>query len=512
MNNLKEYRTPNGDILLYSGDPEIKLLDELAGGPGDLWHSSLQQGYEGVFPELVYQTAVFWWYLNDLPNLKTSVNWRINPHCFVVREKVWEHFGGFSSDYNSDITRALDLGYRMLRFGGAVPLFVDGLFPPQNNKPVIPAEDRYIFYLKNFKERHSWYMCFRETLSGSFDEYALLKWAKKRPYKGNIIKPMPARELEPLDGKPMVDVIIPTMSRQEYTLQLLEDYKSQSYLPRRVIVVDATPVDKRKESLYEQIEFPFELIVKWQESSGSCKARNEAIDLCQGDYIIFADDDTRILPDFVENHIRFLQTYRVEACTGLDIQASNYKQDLNDLSKILDRKGKNRYSAGAAQTFNNANSCVKRSKVNEIIGNDINFDGGYGEDADFGFRLIQHGVILMFNPYSVNLHLKPPSGGYRYWGVQAALTGRKRKTQPWELEKPVGKIRPVPSPTIVYGILKHFNKSQVKEYKYRYMFLYLTRNSKLFPLRLFKLPYRIYQFKKSMFYAENLRKLGERFN
>lgn len=511
MIELKEYRTPKGDILLYQGTPDFALLDKLSNGPGDLWHSSLCQGYEGVFPELVYQTAVFWWYLNDFTDLRISVNWRINPNCFVIRKRVWDYFEGFSSDYDSEIVKALDLGYRMLRFGGAVPLFVDGLFEAEESDPVVSDRDRYLFYLKNFKERHSWYMCFREMIAGSVKEYASLKWAKNQSYGRNIKKPMPARALEELKGEPSVDVIIPTMSRQEYTLQLLEDYKNQSYLPKRVIVVDATPEDKRKESFYHHPEFPFELIVKWQESSGSCRARNEAIELCRSDYIIFADDDTRILPDFVENHLRFLQTYGVDACTGMDIHAENHTQDLQDLSRILDSLGMERFSSGAAQNFNNANSCVKRERVDEIIGNDINFDGGYGEDTDFGFRLIKEGTILMFNPYSVNLHLKPPSGGYRYWGIQSAIIGSKRKKQPWELNVPVGRIKPSPSPTIMYGILKHFHSNQVREYKYRYLFLYLTRNLKLLPLRLFKLPYKVYQFRKSIFYAWNLRKLGERF-
>ena len=512
MEELKKYITSNGEVLLYIGTPSFELLDSLSEGPGDLWHSSLKQGFEGIFPELVYQTAVFWWYLNDLPDHIISVNWRINPNNFVVREHVWDHFGGFSSDYSSDLTRALDFGYRMLRFGGAVPLFVDKLFPPVKENPVISDMDRYTFYLKNFKNRHSWYMCFREILSGSIKEYSIFQKAKNRSMEINNLKPLPARSLEKLVGEPSVDVVIPTMYRQEYTLQLLNDYKKQTYLPNRVIVIDATPIEDRSESIYQRADFPFELIVRWQKSSGSCRARNEAIALCRSDYIVFADDDTRILPGFIENHLRFLQTYNIDACTGLDIQASYHKQNLDDLREILRKRGSKVLSAGAAQTFNNANSIVKRSKVKELIGNDINFDGGYGEDADFGFRLIKKGAILMFNPYSVNLHLKPPSGGYRFWGMQSAIIGRKRKKQPWELDKPVGYIRPVPSPTIVYGILKHFKKSQLKEYKYRYLFLYLTKNPKLFLLKFLKLPFKVYQFEKSMFYAENLKKLGERFN
>ena len=91
------------------------------------------------------------------------------------------------------------------------------------------------------------------------------------------------------------------MLRQDYTLRLLEDLKTQTYQVNQVVVVDATPEDKRDQSLYNSSNYPFEVIFKWQTTKGSCRARNEAIDLCTGDYIVFGDDDIRIRPDFIEN-------------------------------------------------------------------------------------------------------------------------------------------------------------------------------------------------------------------
>src|SRR5690606_24658550 len=126
--------------------------------------------------------------------------------------------------------------------------------------------------------------------------------------------------------------------------------------------------------------------------------------------------------------------------------------------------GNKRWKAGAAQNFSNANSCVRKEWVEQLIGNDINFDGGYGEDSDFGFRILKNGGIVLSNPYSVNLHLKPPAGGYRHWNLQAAVLGKNRKKQAWEQDQPVRFIKPTPSPTVLYGIIKHFSRSQVKQY------------------------------------------------
>jgi hypothetical protein len=115
------------------------------------------------------------------------------------------------------------------------------------------------------------------------------------------------------------------------------------------------------------------------------------------------------------------------------------------------------------------------------------------------------------NPFSSNLHLKPPIGGYRFWGLQAKITGKKRKSQPWELDTPVKWIKPVPSPTVMYGIMKHFTVQQVKEYRYKYFFLFLFNGPKIsFFSRLLKTPYKQLQFNKSMFYAKSLMVLGKR--
>lgn len=509
---LKEYIAGNGAVLYYRGKPDMELLDNLAAGPGDLWHSSLDQGYKDAFPELVYQTAVFWWFLNDFKGQERTINWRINPKAFVIRKEVWELFKGFPTDYQSEFMGAFDFGYRLLRHGGGVPLYVKGLFPSEENIIKPSPFDRYTFFLKNFKKEHTYYMLWREAKKNPLREWKGYSAAKSANPSKNNFPVVPVRKLKDIQGKPSVSVIIPTMYRQDYTLQLLEDYRCQSYAVKEVIVIDATPATERKDHFYKGKKFPYNLIVRWQESKGSCKARNEAINLCTGDYIIFGDDDTRIPSDFVENHLRFLQTYNVEACNGLDIHANHHTENLKDLENYVEKLGGKRWKAGATHNFSNANSCVKKDWVSKLIGNDINFDGGYGEDSDFGFRILNAGGIVLFNPFSVNLHLKPPAGGYRHWSIQASVLGKKRKKQAWELEHPVKFIKPVPSPTIVYGIVKHFTPQQVLEYRSKYFFLYLFKKSKKnLLLRLFKLPYRYLQFDRSLFYAKNLISRGEKF-
>jgi glycosyltransferase involved in cell wall biosynthesis len=508
---LKEYKTNSEEIILYNGIPDFDKLEQLSNGAGDIWHSSFEQGYKNAFPELVYQTAVFFWYINDFDNLEECVSWRINPNAFAVRKSVWETLKGFDDEYENPQIKTLDFGYNAVRNLGAVSLYVNHLFGTTEIEKInISARDRYTFFVKNFKLDHALFMIYRQGF-WKWKEWAAFFYAKNKFKKSiveTIVKP---RILKEIEGNPTVSYIIPTMFRQDYTLQLLADLENQSFSVTQVVVVDATPKSNRDESLYNQKKYRFELIVKWQESKGSCRARNEAIDLCTGDYIVFGDDDIRIPSDFIENHIRFLQTNNAGACNGLDIRADHQKQNLQDLENKLEKIGDKRWIAGCTQMFSNANSCVKREFVTQLVGNDINFDGGYGEDGDFGMSLSKIGVTVLHNPFSVNLHLKPPVGGYRFWGLQAKVIGKKRKIQPWELDHPVKRIKPVPSPTVMYGIVKHFTPQQVIEYKKKHFFLYLFKGKKIsFLYRLIRIPYKNIQFKKSLFYAKNLLALGRR--
>lgn len=507
---LKEYVTESGGVLLYTGNPDFVKLELLSNEGGDIWHSSFEQGYKNAFPEVVFQTAVFFWYLNDFDNLNQCVSWRINPNAFAIRKSVWETLKGFDMAYENTQIQALDFGYNAVRNSGVVSLYVKHLFSNNEIEKInISAKDRYAFFIKNFKIDHALFMIYRQGF-WKWNEWNAFFYAKKKFKKSSqtvVVKP---KELVKIVGNPSVSYIIPTMMRQDFSLQLLEDLTNQSYLPTQVIVVDATPADQRNERLYNPENYPFEVQFHWQKTKGSCRARNEAINLCVGDYIVFGDDDIRIPSNFIENHIRFLQTNNAGACNGLDVRADNQQQNLQDLDKKLQAMGNKRWIAGCTQMFSNANSCVKKEYVNQLVGNDVNFDGGYGEDSDFGMSLSKIGVTVLHNPFSVNLHLKPPVGGYRFWGTQAKIIGNQRKPQPWELDVPVKGIKPVPSPTVIYGILKHYAPQQVEEYKQKYFFLYLFKGKKIaFLYRLIRIPYKNIQFKKSLFYAKNLIALGK---
>ena len=509
MIQFNQFYTSNGETLLYVGRPNLDMLNNLANGPGDLWHSGLDQGYKNIFSEIIYQTAAFFTFNSDFEGRSQAVSWRINSRAFAVRQSVWLQTKGFDNDYDTIDSAALDFGFNYLRYHGLVPLYVKNLFEalPASKTVQLPPKDRFMFFRKNFKPHHSSYMLLRS----GFWRFSNLKafFLTRNVPRVESRKDIVPRKLKAISGTPTVSYIIPTMLRQEFMLQLLNDLENQSYLPTEVIIVDATPQDKRHLECYKTDKYSFKLKVVWQTSRGSCRARNEAISLSIGDFLVFGDDDIRIPSDFIENHLRLIQTYGVEACNGMDIKADHQNQTLADLDMKLQLLDEKRWKVGVAQMFSNANSCVSRRIIEELGGNDVNFDGGYGEDSDFGFSIFQKGYVVLHNPFSVNLHLKPPSGGYRFWGSGSRLLGKKRKPQPWELDQPVKFVRPVPSPTIMYGLLKNSTEEQLMEYKIKYFLNYFMKSPRLsWPFKIINLPIKLLQYNRSVYYATKLLKKG----
>lgn len=455
--------------LLVAGTPDEKLLGAHATGPGDLWHSGLLRGFENVLGELMYWEPD-WWYLNNVPADAVSVSWRCDPEAFAIRPEVWERLGGFDPAYESDVTRMLDFIFRLIRKGG-VPLHVPGLYPAQQSRRVeISRADLYLFFTRNFKAEYRRYLHVRESIrTGSpLAEWKHLRAAEARSaaVPGPVDQTIPIRPLPELAGQPpKVSVILPTLRRQTYARQVVEDLSRQTVPPHEIFLVDQTPPEERDQRAYEGLETNPALRILYPEISGACRARNEAIRRSTGDYLVFADDDIRLLPDFIESYARFFQAYGCAAANGHDLRAKHHTDGLDRLEERLAQANRGVIRAGLDVKFNTANSCVRRDWAEICVGNDLNFEGGYGEDRDFGFRIRKAGGVVMSNPFAANLHLKPPGGGFRWWGAVM----RARKRAPWEINRQVGWIRPKPVPTTVYGMIKSMTAGQFREWILQYL-------------------------------------------
>ncbi|NJW55008.1 glycosyltransferase family 2 protein, partial [Salinimicrobium sp. CDJ15-91] len=119
-----------------------------------------------------------------------------------------------------------------------------------------------------------------------------------------------------------IDVIIPSKGRREYLLQVLEDLKRQTHLPRKVIVVEQNQDPKSVTDLPElnAAELPFKILHHFIHQTGACNARNIALKEVSADWIFFADDDNKMEKDLLENSLKEIKRL------GADMLTFNYRQ------------------------------------------------------------------------------------------------------------------------------------------------------------------------------------------
>ena len=235
-----------------------------------------------------------------------------------------------------------------------------------------------------------------------------------------------------------LDVVIPTLFRKDYLLQVLRDLKDQPVLPKTVIIIEQNenPAAKSELNFIDSEMWPFKIIHRLIHKTGACKARNLALDLVESEWVFLADDDIRLPKDFIENAYRFIEKYDVEAVCFSCLQ----KGQIEMLGNPIQWKG-----------FGSGTSIVN-SKTIEDLRFDGRFEHGFGEDSDFGRQIRNKGVDIIYDPFQTILHLKASSGGFR------------RKHQfTWQDDSP----QPKPSPTIMLYKLKHETAEQLLGYKLR---------------------------------------------
>jgi len=106
----------------------------------------------------------------------------------------------------------------------------------------------------------------------------------------------------------LVTVIIPTYGRSDLLSRAVISVLDQTYAYLEIIVVDDNDSDSLYRKETEQIMRNYSdndkiIYHKHEKNAGGCAARNSGINISNGEYIGFLDDDDEWLPEFVEKHL-----------------------------------------------------------------------------------------------------------------------------------------------------------------------------------------------------------------
>ena len=220
-----------------------------------------------------------------------------------------------------------------------------------------------------------------------------------------------------------VSVVIATYNRFEALKQTLTDLRAQTYPPLEVLVVDQSrdengnPVDRRQE-LAE-----FDGVRYFHQSLPNAQvARNFGILAARGDVVLLVDDDVRVSPEFIANHLR---NYELEpdldGVSGQTLDPGQQPTDELPSAYTWPHNGwmflpLNFNERRPAINWPSCNGSVRRQTALAIGGFDEQFTRTWYDDTDFSWRLHTAGAKIVFDPQASLVHLKVPSGGKRLSG------------------------------------------------------------------------------------------------
>ena len=113
----------------------------------------------------------------------------------------------------------------------------------------------------------------------------------------------------------MVSAIITTYQREpEMVLRALDSILAQTYRDMEVIVVDDSPADYAERAdvcaaVEERIRESTDIRIRYYahpENKGACAARNTGLEMAEGDYVAYLDDDDEWLPEKIEKQMQVI--------------------------------------------------------------------------------------------------------------------------------------------------------------------------------------------------------------
>lgn len=102
---------------------------------------------------------------------------------------------------------------------------------------------------------------------------------------------------------PLVSVIIPVYNMEQYLKETLDSVLASDYTHFEIIIMDDGSTDKSLEIAQEYANKDQRIKVHSQSNAGACTARNHAIAISTGEFILPIDGDDTITPDFISKAV-----------------------------------------------------------------------------------------------------------------------------------------------------------------------------------------------------------------
>jgi GT2 family glycosyltransferase len=213
----------------------------------------------------------------------------------------------------------------------------------------------------------------------------------------------------------LISVVIPTYYRHDRLAELLAALIEQTRPPDEVVIVDQTPLGKRPAGFYERFT-KLPLVIVNLDIPSLSASRNIGASKAQGDLLLFLDDDMRIKPDLVQQHLYVFEEERVDVVYGAisttwDLPLS-YERDTSRLDPLgFFLKSPNKKWNGMTLVTSGANTLIRKEAFFTVGGYDENMPRM--EDIELGYRLYSSGAKMYYSELPHAVHDAAPLGGTR---------------------------------------------------------------------------------------------------
>lgn len=242
-----------------------------------------------------------------------------------------------------------------------------------------------------------------------------------------------------INSKPFISIVIPTLNRYVYLKDVLLDLEKQTYPYFEVLICDQS--DLIDQNFYKEFDLDLKLIC--QKEKALWLARNRCIKESRGEYLLLFDDDSRVEPDWIENHLLCVDYYNVEISSGVS------------LSEVGGRIPENYSIYRMADQLDTGNALIHKDVFRKVGLFDRQFERQRMGDGEFGLRCYLSGVKNISNPDAKRIHLKAGVGGLRQMGG-------------WDAFRPKSIFSPRPIPSVLYYARKYYGPENV-------VFLFITK-------------------------------------
>lgn len=223
-----------------------------------------------------------------------------------------------------------------------------------------------------------------------------------------------------LDITPLVSIIIPVHNHFSDTLNCLKSLSEiNDKIPFEIIIVDDCSTDESKLIFQNCKNLRY---IRNESNLGFLRSCNIGANNALGDYLLLLNNDTLVLPGWLENLIK---TFHVYSNTGLVGSKLLYPDGtLQEAGGIIweDGGGLNfgRNDDPQKPEYNylrnvdycsGASICVPKKLWIDLKGFDELFVPAYYEDTDLAFRIREKGYEVLYQPQSEVIHLEGKTSG-----------------------------------------------------------------------------------------------------